>query len=131
MNTTMKNLFKIGSVATLIVFALMLVGSCTKKDPSIIKIFVRSESNALVSNARVVIIGDVNSDPPTNPYVDTLLTNTAGFAEFDMANYFGEKPKKGTVGYFDVIVKKDAASGTGRIRCRAYITNVETITIID
>ena len=127
----MKNLFKIGSVATLIVFALMLVGSCTKKDPSIIKIFVRSESNALVSNARVVIIGDVNSDPPTNPYVDTLLTNTAGFAEFDMANYFGEKPKKGTVGYFDVIVKKDAASGTGRIRCRAYITNVETITIID
>lgn len=131
MDTTMKKWFKYASAATLLVFALTIVGSCNKKDPSIIKIFVRSESNALVSNARVVIIGDVNSDPPTNPYVDTLLTNTAGFAEFDMADYFGEKPKKGTIGYFDVIVKKDVASGTGRIRCRAYITNVETITIID
>ena len=100
--------------------------SC-KRDPSIMKIFVRSNSNQLESNAKVVIVGDVNSTPATKPYVDTLFTNSTGFATFDMTDYFGEKPPKGEVGYFDIIVTKNGKTGLGRIRCRANITNVETI----
>lgn len=101
-----------------------------KRDPSIIKIFVRSDSNQLLNTARVVIIGDVNSTPATKPYVDTLFTNSTGFATFDMTEYFGEKPPKGEVGYFDILVKKDTKTGSGRIRCRANITNVETIVML-
>jgi len=124
----MKKTFKF--IALLLVFAVVTVTmqSC-KRDPSIMKIFVRSDSNQLLNNAKVVIVGDINSTPATKAYVDTLFTNSTGFATFDMTDYFGEKPKKGEVGYFDIIVKKDTKVGYGRIRCRANITNVETITM--
>ncbi len=100
--------------------------SC-KKDPSVLKIYVRSNSNQLVPGAKVVIVGDINSDPATRTYVDTIMTNSTGFALFDMTEYFGEKGKKGEVGYFDIIVRKDTITGLGRVRCRAHITNVETV----
>ena len=91
------------------------------------KVYVRSHSNQLVSGAKVVIVGDINSNPETRSYVDTVMTNSTGFALFDMADYFGDKAKKGEVGYFDIIVKSDSLAGTGRVRCRAHITNVETV----
>ena len=122
----MKKNFKF--TALLFVFAMVTITlqSC-KRDPSIMKIFVRSDANQLLPNAKVVIIGDVNSTPATKAYVDTLFTNSTGFTTFEMTEYFGEKPPKGEVGYFDIIVKKDTKVGYGRIRCRANITNVETI----
>ncbi len=122
----MKKTFKF--TALLFMFAMLTITlqSC-KRDPSIMKIFVRSNSNQLESNAKVIIVGDVNSTPATKAYVDTLFTNSTGFATFDMTDYFGEKPPKGEVGYFDIIVKKDTRVGYGRIRCRANITNVETV----
>lgn len=108
------------------ILCLTTLQSC-KRDPSVLKVFVRSHDNQLQSNAKVIIIADVNSNPPTKAYVDTLLTNTTGFAAFDMTDFFGEKGKKGATGYFDIVVKKDGKIGNGRIRCRAHITNVETV----
>lgn len=125
----MKNFIKIGSFLSLIVMLSVVLQGCNKKDPSIIKVFVRSSNNTLLQDAKVVIVADVNSDPPTEAYVDTLMTNSAGFASFDMADFFGEKPKKGSTGYFDIIARKDGKEGIGRIRCRAYITNVETVVL--
>jgi hypothetical protein len=122
----MKNNIRL--IASLVLLTGMgILQGCKEKDPSIIKIFVRSNANALVSDARVVIIGDINSNPPTREYVDTLLTNASGFAEFNMEDYYGAKPKKGETGYFDIVVKKDTRVAEGRIRARANITNVETI----
>jgi hypothetical protein len=123
----MKNFIKIGSILSLFLMLSLVFQGCTKKDPSIIKVFVRSSNNTLLQDAKVVIVADVNSDPPTAAYVDTLMTNSAGFASFDMAAFFGEKPKKGSTGYFDIIARKEGKEGIGRIRCRAYITNVETV----
>jgi hypothetical protein len=122
----MKKTFKFTALFFMFAMVTITLQSC-KRDPSVMKIFVRSDANQLLNNARVVIIGDVNSTPATKPYVDTLFTNSTGFATFDMSDYFGEKPPKGEVGYFDIIVKKDTKVGYGRIRCRANITNVETI----
>jgi hypothetical protein len=92
-----------------------------------LKIFVRSASNELQNGAKVVIIGDVNSNPATLPYVDTVLTNASGFATFNMDEYFKSSGADNTTGYFDVIVKQGAAEGTEYVRCRAHITTVETV----
>ncbi len=122
----MKTSFRIAALLSIIVLSATALQSC-KRDPSVLKVFVRSNSQQLESNAKVIIIGDVNSNPPTNAYVDTVMTNSTGFAVFDMTDYFGEKGKKGATGYFDIVVKKDGKLGNGRIRCRAHITNVETV----
>jgi hypothetical protein len=122
----MKKTFKFTAFLFMFAMVTITLQSC-KRDPSIMKIFVRSDANQLLNNAKVVIIGDVNSTPATKAYVDTLFTNSTGFATFDMTDYFGEKPPKGEVGYFDIIVKKDTKVVYGSIRCRANITNVETI----
>lgn len=122
----MKTSFKITALLLMTVLCVSALQSC-KRDPSVLKVFVRSNDNQLQSNAKVIIIGDVNSNPPTKAYVDTVMTNSTGFALFDMTDYFGEKGKKGATGYFDIVVKKDDKIGSGRIRCRAHITNVETV----
>lgn len=122
----MKTSFKITALLTLLIVVAASLQSC-KRDPSVLKVFVRSHSNQLEPNVKVIIVGDINSTPATRPYVDTVMTNSTGFALFDMTEYFGEKGKKGEVGYFDIIVKKQDKTGTGRIRCRAHITNVETV----
>lgn len=111
-----------------LVSVLLVLASC-KKDPSILKVFVRSTNNELVSNAKVIIIGDVGSDPATPEYVDTVQTNSSGFAYFDMEAFFSKLGKKETTGYFDVLVKKEPLKGDGYIRCRAHITNVITVII--
>ena len=109
--------------------SILLVLSSCKKDPSVLKVFVRSENNQLVENAKVIIIADVNSDPPTPAYVDTVQTNSSGFAYFDMEEFFSALGKKETTGYFDVLAKKNTEEGRGYIRCRARITNVLTVVI--
>ncbi|MDR0802621.1 hypothetical protein [Fluviicola sp.] len=110
----------------LLVSVLLVLSSC-KKDPSILKVFVRSSNNELVNNAKVIIIADVNSEPATPAYVDTVQTNSSGFAYFDMNEFFSKLGKKETIGYFDILVKRDPSQGTGYIRCRAHITNVLTV----
>lgn len=107
--------------------AMMLLASC-KKDPSVLKVYVKSASGEMVVGARVVIAGDIYSTPATREYVDTAMTNTTGYATFDMDKYFGDKPQKAEVGYFDIIVKNDGKTGTiDDSRVRVRITNVETV----
>lgn len=121
----MKRLiFKI--LVIILVASPTLLSACKKKDPSILKVYVRSASNALQTGAKVVIIGDLQSNPPTLEHVDTLITNASGFVSFDMDKYFNNSGDQ-TTGYFDIIVKKDAKEKDGYVRCRKHITTVETI----
>lgn len=107
-----------------------LFSACKNDDPSILKIFVRSQNNELMNNAQVVIVGDVNSTPATLPYVDTLPTNASGFAQFNMDPYFDQAGDgKDVSAYFDVIVKKDGLEGSHYVRVRPHITAVETVYI--
>jgi hypothetical protein len=81
--------FFTGSVVfSLLLLAGLTLGGCKNDDPSVLKIFVRSENNELLNGAQVVVIGDPNSNPATMEYVDTLFSNGSGFAQFNMADYF-------------------------------------------
>lgn len=122
-----KMIVKIGLLSLFAV--LFAFTSCKNKKPSTLKVYVRSSNNELVNNAKVIIIADVNSDPPSKEYVDTIQSNSSGFAEFNMQPYFDQLGKKETTGYFDVLAKKDNLQGQGYIRCRAHITNVLTVEI--
>jgi endonuclease/exonuclease/phosphatase family metal-dependent hydrolase len=111
----------------LLVVALGIANSCKNKKPSVLKVFVRSASNELVDNAMVTIIGDVNSNPETAEYVDTLFTNSSGFAFFDLAELFKKQGEKRTTGYLDIVSKKFPKEGNGRVRVRAHLTSVQTV----
>lgn len=105
----------------------LFTGGCKSKDPAILKVFVRSSSNQLMSGAKVVVIGDQQSNPPTGAFVDTTFTNTSGFTSVDMDQYFNTSGPDNTTGYFDIIVKHNNKTATGYTRCRIHTTSVETI----
>jgi hypothetical protein len=124
----MMKKFKKGSiVSSLFLLLFVVLTACKNNDPSVLKIFVRSAGNELIEDAQVVIIGDVNSDPATLPFVDTVATNSSGFALFNMDKYYSEAGKDNTIGYFDVLVKKGNKEAQSYVRCRAHITTVETV----
>ena len=93
----------------------------------ILKVFVRSSSNQLVGGAKVIIIGDQQSNPATLDFTDTSFTNSSGFSVIDMDEYFNTSGKENTTGYFDIIVKHNNKTATGYSRCRIHTTAVETI----
>jgi hypothetical protein len=103
--------------------------SCEPKDPAILKVFVRSSTNQLIGGAKVVVIGDQQSNPPTQDFVDTSYTNSSGFASIDMDQYFDvyRDGDLNTTGYFDIIVKYNNKVASGQTRCRIHTTSVETI----
>lgn len=110
-----------------ILFSAILITSCRPKDPAILKVFVRSATNQLVNGARVVVIGDQQSNPPTLEFVDTSYTNSSGFTTVDMDQYFNTSGEENTTGYFDILVKSNNKEASGYTRCRINTTSVETI----
>lgn len=127
----MTRFFKSSVVFSFVLLAGLMLGGCKNDDPSVLKIFVRSANNELLNGAQVVVIGDPNSNPATLEYVDTLFSNASGFAQFNMEPYFDEAGESNSVGYFDVIVKKDGKQGTAYVRCRHHITTVETVFLMN
>jgi hypothetical protein len=124
-------MFKFIAALSLIISTIMMTTSCKNTDPSVLKIFVRSSSNELLEGAQVVVIGDLQSNPPTNAFVDTLITNSSGFVVFNMNNYFDAASEANSTGYFDVIAKKNTKSGSGYVRCRMHLTTVETVFLLN
>lgn len=106
---------------------LFILGSCEPKDPAVIKVFVRSSSNQLIDGAKVIIIGDMQSEPATLEWVDTTYTNSSGFTSFDMDPYFATSGENGKTGYFDIIVKYNNKTAYGYTRAKVHTTAVETI----
>ncbi len=119
-------------IFTLLLLCATLIGftSC-KKDPAIAKIFVRSQNNELITDAKVIIIADKELNGINLEYVDTVMTNSSGYAEIFLNDYFVKAGKEVTVGDFDIICKKLDMTGTGRVRCRANNTAVETVHIFN
>lgn len=120
--------FTITLIALFITVA--LVQSCKNKNPSVAKVFVRSSSNELLSDAKVVIIAEVKTNESDIEYVDTLITNTSGYVQFDLKDYFEQAGKEVEVATFRVICRKGTLEGIGKIRTRIYTTAVETIHVV-
>lgn len=118
------NKIKILGIFMLFLFAF---NSCKPKESAILKVFVRSSSNQLMSGAKVVVIGDQQSNPPTLEFVDTSYTNSSGFTTVNMDQYFNTSGPENTTGYFDIVVKHNNKTATGYSRCRVHTTSVETI----
>jgi hypothetical protein len=118
------------SIALLSVFlASMVLVSCKNKDPSVLKVFVRDENDELLPDAKVIIIGDTKSNPPTIDYVDTMFTDAQGVAEFNMDEFYETSGKDVTTGYFDLLVKTTLKQAKGRTRVKQHIVTVETVSI--
>tara|TARA_R110002072_G_C7977210_1_gene535686 strand:+ start:20962 stop:21342 length:381 start_codon:yes stop_codon:yes gene_type:complete len=113
----------------LIVMSIGFMQSCKNKEPSAVKVFVKSYANQALPGVKVVIIGDVTSNPETIAYVDTVITNESGFALFDVAPHFDKGDKDYEVAYFDIIAASSLQNGTGYIRSRIHTTAVETVYI--
>lgn len=123
----MKKGIKKTGIFVLLVLAIGFAQSCKNKEPSVVKIFVRSASNELMSGAKVVIIGDPSSSPATNSYVDTVITNGSGFATFNVEPYYDAAGEEVEVAYYDIIAKTATKTGFGYIRSRIHTTAVETV----
>ena len=119
----MKNILNLLSLALVI----MVSVSCESKDPAVLKVFVRSSSNQLMDGAKVIVIGDQQSNPATLPFVDTVFTNASGFSITDMNQYFNVSGEDNTTGYFDIIVKYNNKVAYDYARCRVHTTTVKTI----
>jgi hypothetical protein len=111
------------------ILALLVLAGCQPKDPAVLKVFVRSSTNQLINGAKIIVIGDQQSNPPTLEFVDTSYTNSSGFSVVDMDQYFNTSGEDNTTGYFDIIVKYNNKIGNGYTRCRVHTTSVETIYI--
>ena len=96
-----------------VLFSALLITGCRPKDPAILKVFVRSSTNQLVNGAKVVIIGDQQSNPATLEFVDTSYTNSSGFTTVDMDQYFDTSGEENTTGYFDILVKSNNKEAIG------------------
>lgn len=101
--------------------------SCKNKNASVAKIFIRSASNLLMPGARVVIIADIQENEYEGEFVDTLITNSEGYVEFDISDYYTSAGKKIEIGNFDIIVTKENKTGNGYVRTRVHSTTVETV----
>ena len=124
----MKRITRKLTILSLVVLSFGFLHSCKNDNPSVIKVFVRSASNELVPGAKVVIIGDVNSNPETFAYVDTVVTNGSGFAYFNVQPYYDDAVEEDNpVAYFDIVAKTDTKTAMGYIRSRVHTTAVETI----
>lgn len=123
----MMKTLKINFTLVIILFSVTFFQSCKDKDPSIAKIFVRSNSNELITESRVVIIADIENNESNIEYVDTINTNSSGYAEFNLKDYFDKVDKKVTVATFDIVCRKSGLEGVGKIRARVNTTAVETV----
>jgi hypothetical protein len=128
-STIMKKSLYTLSFIGFLALSIGFLQSCKNKDPSFAKVYVRSENDQLVEGAKVVIIGDVDNATTTVSYVDTVLTNSSGFAQFNMDEYFAAAGEDNPVGVFDVIIKKGLKYGEAAgFRVRIHNTSVKTVT---
>jgi hypothetical protein len=127
----MRNKLGIGLIIGLSVLSIGFLQSCKNDDPTVLKVYLKdSEGSDLNAGyARVVIVGDLDSNPATGSYVDTMYTDSYNLVTFNMDPYFDEFGGEDAVGYFDIYVKLNNEYGEGRIRCRKNLTATETVYI--
>ncbi len=126
----MRNKLNICLIIGISALSIGFLQSCKNKDPSVLKIYFKDENGKDFSkaNTRVVIVGDVDSDPITDSYVDTAYSEESNIVQINMDKYFDKVGGEDAVGYFDLYVKSASGKyGEGRVRCRKHLTAVETI----
>lgn len=110
------------------ILALFLISSCAKDEPSILKVFVKSNSNTQVENATVRIVGDLSKETPE--HLEERNSNENDVAIFNLDDFFSKYSKgDGKVAYFNVYLKDTVSlfNLVGNVKVKANITSTMTV----
>lgn len=120
---------KLFSLIALFSIMSVLLPSCKKENPSILKIYVRSTKGILVPSTKVRIVGDISKDTPE--YLKEERTNEQGVATFKLDDLFDKYAKdKEKVAYFTVYAKDTSLYYTTiTARAKANMTYTSTINL--
>lgn len=123
--------FKNAILSVVVGVSLLLMYSCTEKDPSVLKIYVRSSANILTPDVNVRIVGDISKGTPE--YKEEVRTNESGTAIFVLDELFDQYGKKDDkVAHFTVYAIDTAEFPTlGKAKAKQYLTSTETIILND
>lgn len=109
-----------------------LIFACKSKDPSVLKIYVRSNNFILTPDATVRIVGDISEGTPE--YFKEKKTDGSGVVLFNLDDLFDtyDKKEKNSVAHFTVYAKDTSAFyTTKKVRAKIHLTSVETIILVD
>ncbi|MEX2484799.1 MAG: hypothetical protein WED10_09570 [Brumimicrobium sp.] len=112
----------------IVICTIGLFVSC-KKDPSILKVYVRSNNHILTQDAKVRIVGNLSEGTPE--HFQETRTNESGVATFNLDDLFDSYEKgKEKVAIFTLYAKDSSNLYTSKsVRAKAYVTSTETITL--
>ncbi len=102
---------------------------CKSDDPSVLKIYVRSNNFVLTEGATVRIVGDLSEGTPE--YFEETTTDASGVAYFQLDDFFNTfDENEDPVAYFTVYAKDTTANFTlGTAKARANLTSTASITL--
>lgn len=109
-------------------FVFLFIGvGCKDKDPSVVKINVRSENDQLLTGSEVRIIGDLSKGTPE--YQDKTISNGEGAAVFDINPVFEKYDKDDQQVANFTVYARDSQPGytVMKVRAKAHLTTSETI----
>jgi hypothetical protein len=108
-----------------------LIFACRSKDPSILKIFVRSNNLILTPNATVRLVGDISEGTPE--FFEEKKTDDSGVVQFNLDDLFSSyEEKQNAVAHFTLYAKDSSAFYTTKdVRAKIHLTSVETIILDD
>lgn len=123
--------FKNAILSIVIGVSLLLMSSCADKDPSVLKVYVRSSANILTPDVNVRIVANVDKDTPE--YMAETRTNESGAAIFVLDELFEDYGKKDDkVAYFTVYAIDTAEFPTlGTAKAKQHLTTTENIILND
>jgi hypothetical protein len=111
-------------------FAGLMLVSCKPSGPSVLKIYVRNNSNQLIQNASLTVVLEPDV---VNEFHTTVLTNASGYALVDLEPLFNQYPDDITERVADFRVYVTGPNGlqtTQKLKARAHMTSVHTIFLV-
>lgn len=108
---------------TLLLVSFTALNGCQEKDPSLLKIYLRTADGNIVSDVDIILIADEYSTPEYN---DEQTTNQSGFALFDLDMHFKTYGKEAKAGDFKINARVNGVTYLGTVRARGYTTTEET-----
>lgn len=108
-----------------------LIFSCRSKDPSILKVYVKSNNFILTPDATVRLVGDISEGTPE--FFEEKMTDANGVVQFNLDELFSTyDDKQNAAAHFTLYAKDTATYFTSMdVRAKIHLTSVETIILDD
>ena len=108
-----------------------LLFACRSKDPSILKVYVKSNNFILTPDATVRLVGDLSEGTPE--FFEEKQTDANGVVQFNLDDLFSTyDEKQNAAAHFTLYAKDSSAFFTTKdVRAKIHLTSVETIILDD